>query len=75
MPRPHASGPLSGYRVIDLAEEKGQLCARLLGELGADVIKVEPRAGHPTIRALLPQIRSGASLAAGNGPAARRHTS
>ena len=48
VPRPHASGPLSGYRVIDLAGEKGQLCARLLGELGADVIKVEPRAGHPT---------------------------
>ena len=48
VPRPHANGPLSGYRVIDLADEKGQLCARLLGELGADVIKVEPRAGHPT---------------------------
>src|SRR5690606_15170983 len=28
--------------------EKGQLCARLLGELGADVIKVEPRTGDPT---------------------------
>ncbi|HMO96951.1 MAG TPA: CoA transferase, partial [Tepidiformaceae bacterium] len=31
------------------ADEKGQLCARLLGELGADVIKVEPpRDGDPT---------------------------
>jgi crotonobetainyl-CoA:carnitine CoA-transferase CaiB-like acyl-CoA transferase len=28
--------------VLDFADEKGQLCARLLGELGADVIKVEP---------------------------------
>ena len=48
VPRVHPNGPLSGYRVIDLADEKGQLCARLLGELGADVIKVEPRTGHPT---------------------------
>lgn len=42
VPLPHPDGPLSGYRVLDLADEKGQLCARLLGELGADVIKVEP---------------------------------
>jgi crotonobetainyl-CoA:carnitine CoA-transferase CaiB-like acyl-CoA transferase len=34
--------------VLDFADEKGQLCARLLGELGADVIKVEPRDGDPT---------------------------
>jgi crotonobetainyl-CoA:carnitine CoA-transferase CaiB-like acyl-CoA transferase len=48
VPLPHVQGPLSGYRVLDLADEKGQLCARLLGELGADVIKVEPREGDPT---------------------------
>ena len=47
-PLPHPDGPLAGYRVIDLADEKGQLCARLLAELGADVIKVEPRAGDRT---------------------------
>ncbi len=42
-------GPLTGYRVLDFADEKGQLCARLLGELGADVIKVEPpREGDAT---------------------------
>ena len=42
-------GPLAGYRVLDFADEKGQLCARLLAELGADVIKVEPpREGDPT---------------------------
>lgn len=42
VPLPHPTGPLHGYRVLDLADQKGQLCARLLGELGADVIKVEP---------------------------------
>jgi crotonobetainyl-CoA:carnitine CoA-transferase CaiB-like acyl-CoA transferase len=47
MPLPHPSGPLAGYRVVDFADEKGQLCARVLGELGADVIKVEPREGDP----------------------------
>lgn len=47
IPFPHPAGPLSGYRVIDLADEKGQLCARLLAEMGADVIKVEPRDGDP----------------------------
>src|SRR5690242_922026 len=47
-PLPHPTGPLAGYRVLDFADEKGQLCARLLGELGADVIKVEPRDGDPT---------------------------
>ncbi len=48
VPLPHPDGPLSGYRVLDFADEKGQLCARLLAELGADVIKVEPREGDPT---------------------------
>ena len=48
LPLPHPDGPLSGYRIVDIADEKGQLCARLLGELGADVIKVEPRAGDRT---------------------------
>ncbi len=48
VPLPHPTGPLAGYRVLDFADEKGQLCARILGELGADVIKVEQRLGDPT---------------------------
>ncbi len=48
VPLPHPTGPLAGYRVLDLSDEKGQLCARILGELGADVIKVEPRTGDTT---------------------------
>lgn len=49
IPLEHPAGPLAGYRVLDFADEKGQLCARILGELGADIIKVEPpRDGDPT---------------------------
>ncbi|GIW13083.1 MAG: CoA transferase [Tepidiforma sp.] len=48
VPLPHPAGPLAGYRVLDLADEKGQLGTRLLAELGADVIKIEPpRDGDP----------------------------
>jgi crotonobetainyl-CoA:carnitine CoA-transferase CaiB-like acyl-CoA transferase len=36
---------LSSYRVIDLADDTGIFCGRILGDLGADVIKVEPLSG------------------------------
>jgi len=39
---------LSPYRVLDLAEDGCMLCAKLLGDLGADVIKIEPPGGSPT---------------------------
>lgn len=38
-------GPLNIYRVLDLADGKGLYGTRLLGELGADVIKIEPPQG------------------------------
>ncbi|MEE8398191.1 MAG: CoA transferase, partial [Desulfobacterales bacterium] len=46
-------GMLSPYRVLDLTDEKGLLCGKLLGDLGADVIKVE-RPGGDLARTLGP---------------------
>ena len=40
-----AAGPLAPFRVLDLTGEIGQLAGRMLGDLGADVIKVEPLEG------------------------------
>lgn len=42
---------LSPYRVIDLADERGLICGEILGDLGADVIAVEPPEGNPARRA------------------------
>ena len=44
------SGMLSPYRVLDLADEKGVICGKILGDLGADVIKIEQPGGDPARR-------------------------
>ena len=38
---------LSPYRVLDLTDERGLLCGKILGDLGADVVQVEPPGGGP----------------------------
>lgn len=38
-------GLLSPYRVLDLCDEKGLFCGKLLGDMGADVIKIEVPGG------------------------------
>jgi crotonobetainyl-CoA:carnitine CoA-transferase CaiB-like acyl-CoA transferase len=38
---------LSPYRVLDLTDERGLLCGQVLGDLGADVIAVEPPGVSP----------------------------
>jgi benzylsuccinate CoA-transferase BbsE subunit len=40
------AGPLDGLRVIEVAGEQGQFCGKLMADLGADVIKVEPPGGE-----------------------------
>ncbi len=52
--------PLAGLRVVDATVEHAELAARLLGDLGAEVIKLEPPQGSAA-RALGP-VRAGVSL-------------
>lgn len=40
-----SDGPIGDLRVLELGDEKGQWCGKLLADLGADVIKIEPLAG------------------------------
>jgi len=42
------SGYLSDYRALDLTDEKGFLCGKILADLGADVVKVESPGGDPS---------------------------
>jgi len=43
-----APAALAGLRVIELASESGVYCGKLLADLGADVIKIEPPGGDAT---------------------------
>ncbi|MBI4498391.1 MAG: CoA transferase [Chloroflexi bacterium] len=49
-PMRHPEALLGPYRVLDLTDEQGLLAGKLLGDLGADVIKVEPPGGDPARR-------------------------
>jgi crotonobetainyl-CoA:carnitine CoA-transferase CaiB-like acyl-CoA transferase len=41
---------LKGFRLLDLTDEKGALCGKILADLGVEVIKVEPLDGCTTRR-------------------------
>ena len=50
IPRPDGGGLLSGLRVIELASAHAAFTGKLLAEMGADVIVVEPAGGDETRR-------------------------
>jgi crotonobetainyl-CoA:carnitine CoA-transferase CaiB-like acyl-CoA transferase len=54
-------GFLSGYRVLDLTDERGMIAGRMLADLGADVVQVEPPGGS-TARRYPPLDPGGSSL-------------
>ena len=42
---------LTGWRVLEVADGlAASFCAKVLGDLGADVVKAEPREGHASRR-------------------------
>jgi benzylsuccinate CoA-transferase BbsE subunit len=47
MTKQEAEGMLSPYRVLDLTDEKGLFCGKMMGDVGADVIKIEKPGGDP----------------------------
>ena len=50
MPDSPADMLLGPYRVLDLTDERGLLCGKILSDLGADVVQVEPPGGSPARR-------------------------
>ncbi|MBI4334404.1 MAG: CoA transferase [Chloroflexi bacterium] len=41
------TGLLSGLRILDFTDQKGVYCCKLLANIGAEVIKIEPPGGDP----------------------------
>lgn len=48
--RSEAPGYLDGVRVLEIGNELGEYCGKMLAGLGADVVRVEPPGGAPTRR-------------------------
>jgi len=52
--------PLAGVRVVDLVDGRAEMCGRLLADLGADVLRLEPPGGGRSRRSV-PRV-NGTSL-------------
>jgi crotonobetainyl-CoA:carnitine CoA-transferase CaiB-like acyl-CoA transferase len=52
--------PLAGVRVLELSDGKGEMCGRVLADLGADVTLIEPPSGSRARR--MPPLVDGHSL-------------
>ena len=64
MNSPDRSGPLAGLRVVEFAHiMAGPTCGRMLADMGADVIKVEPVTGGDGTRGFRPPDLDGESAA------------
>ena len=50
MPKERQGMLLNPYRVLDLTDEGGLLCGRMLADMGADVVQVEPPGGSSARR-------------------------
>ena len=44
---PSAANPLPPLRVLDLTNIRGHFCGKVLGDMGCDVVKIEPPGGDP----------------------------
>lgn len=55
------AGALAGVRVLDLTDDRAIYAGKLLGDLGADVLRVEPGGGDP-LRERSPRLEDGESL-------------
>ena len=53
------AGALAGRRILELADASGAYCGKLLADLGAEVIRIEPPGGDAT-RSLPPLRADGA---------------
>ncbi|AWN41234.1 CaiB/BaiF CoA transferase family protein [Methylobacterium durans] len=62
--KPQRSGPLAGVRVVELAHiMAGPVCGLMLGDMGAEVIKVEKIEGGDDTRRSVPPAIAGESAA------------
>lgn len=67
MPEPQPPGPLAGVRVLDVGTRiSAPFCAGLLGELGAEVIKVELPGGGDFMRTMGPFVEPEGAEAEGS---------